>query len=105
MQGYSRERYFKCLYGNDIFGRYRGNGPRQAAKKAFGVIIKKYGYDEPIIFSIKESTRNSKRKVYTYEGERCKLDKPVTLQIGGYGDEKKTIQFNYSNKVVERVEE
>jgi len=98
-------RYFKCVYNDEVFGRYTGK-PTQAAKKAFGIIIKKFGYTDPIIFSIKECTRGSKKKMYTYEGERIKLDKPVVLQIGGQGqyNEKKEIQFNYKNKVVQRNE-
>ena len=98
---YPGPRYFKCLYEGKIFGRYTGL-PTQAAKKAFGSIIKKFGYSDPIVFSIKECTRGSKKKMYTYEGERFKLDKPVTIQIGGMYNEKKLIQFNYSNKVFQR---
>jgi len=97
------ERYYKCLYNDEVFGRYAGK-PTQAAKKAFGSIVKRFGYSDPIVFSIKECTRGSKRKTYMYEGERVKLDKPVTIQIRGQYTEKKQIQYNYKNKVVQRNE-
>lgn len=49
---YPGERHYKCLYNDQVFGRYAGK-PTQAAKKAFGIIVKKFGYTDPIIFSIK----------------------------------------------------
>jgi len=98
-----QQRYYKCLYNDEEFGRYAGK-PTQAAKKAFGSIVKRFNYTDPIVFSIRECTRGSKRKIYTYEGERVKLDKPVTIQIGGIYTEKKEIQYNYKNKVVQRNE-
>ncbi|OUU34879.1 MAG: hypothetical protein CBC09_09750, partial [Cellvibrionales bacterium TMED49] len=48
-----------------------------------------------ITFSIKESTRGSKRGTYTYNGKREKLKVPVQYSI----DDGKMITKNYKNKL------
>ena len=51
-----------------------------------------------IIFRIKECTRGSKHKEYTYSGFRQKLEEPMRVTIGS-GDDKKIIEYKFSNKV------
>ena len=78
-------------------GRFTGLTPYQAANKA----LSKYYREnkEPtkeIKFSIRESTRGSKRAVYTYNGRRDKLTVPVEYAI----KEGRTIIKNFKNHLV-----
>ena len=82
--GDRRIRSFKGkLPGKEEFeGRFTGLTPYQAANKALSKYFRVT--DKPkteISFSICESTRNSKKSVYTYVGRRQKLDVPVTYKI------------------------
>lgn len=79
-----RIRSFKVkLPGKEEFeGRFTGLTPYQAANKALSKYFRET--DKPkseITFSICESTRKSKKAVYTYIGRRQKLDTPVTYKI------------------------
>ena len=82
-------------------GRFTGLTPYQAANKA---ISKYYREQEQkkkkgkITFSIKESTRGSKRLVYHYNGHREKLKVPVEYAIKS-GDETRVITKNFKNKL------
>ncbi|ADO67271.1 hypothetical protein crov238 [Cafeteria roenbergensis virus] len=79
-------RSFKVqLPGNeDYTGRFTGWTPYQAANKALSRYFRSNDEPQPVVtFSIRESTRGSHHKVYTYEGLRVKLDKPVKYTIGG----------------------
>ena len=75
------------LPGSDKFeGRYTGLTPYQAANKALSKYYRETTEGAPdvnvdITFSIRESTRGSKRSVYTYNGRRDKLEKPVEYTI------------------------
>jgi hypothetical protein len=94
-------RYFKLDYENEVGGRYSGKKPKQAANKAYSSIIRKKGMvggGQKIQFSIKECTRGSKQKTYTYDGERIELDEPVQVIIKG-ADGNKPIEYKFSNKL------
>jgi len=63
-------------------GRFTGLTPYQAANKALSKYFRET--EKPLVevtFSICESTRKSKKSVYTYVGKRLKLDVPVTYKI------------------------
>jgi len=63
-------------------GRFTGLTPYQAANKALSKYFRET--EKPkleITFSICESTRKSKKSVYTYVGRRQKLDIPVSYKI------------------------
>lgn len=102
-----KNRFFKLIDENDdSTGRFSGNKPKQAANKALTAIIKKMNATNSdvdsigmsITFKIKECTRGSKHKEYTYSGFRQKLEEPMRVTIGS-GDEKKIIEYKFSNKV------
>lgn len=83
-------RSFKVqLPGNeDYTGRFTGWTPYQAANKALSRYFRSTTEPQPVVtFSIRESTRGSHHKIYTYEGMRVKLEKPVKYTIGGEGGE------------------
>ena len=93
-------RYFKLVYKGNTSGRYSGRKPKQAANKAYSSVIKKEGLQNgggKIQFSIKECTRGSKQKRYTYDASRVKLDKPVEVNIVGADGKEKNITYNYNN--------
>jgi hypothetical protein len=98
-------RSFKVkLPGNEDFeGRFTGLTPYQAANKALSKYFREV--DEPssnVTFSICESTRKSKKSVYTYVGNRQKLDIPVTYTI----QDGRVITKNFKNtlKKVKKAE-
>lgn len=93
-------RYFKLVYNGNTSGRYSGRKPKQAANKAYSSVIKKEGLKNgggKIQFSIKECTRGSKQKRYTYDASRVKLDNPVEVNIVGADGKEKNIIYNYNN--------
>jgi hypothetical protein len=82
--GDRRIRSFKVkLPGKEEFeGRFTGLTPYQAANKALSKYFRETEKPKAeITFSICESTRKSKKAVYTYIGKRQKLDTPVTYKI------------------------
>ena len=77
-------RSFKVrLPGSETFeGRFTGLTPYQAANKALSKYFREgERNDNYVTFSICESTRKSKKSVYTYVGKRHKLDVPVKYSI------------------------
>jgi hypothetical protein len=95
-------RYFKLDYEGNISGRYSGKKPKQAANKAYSSVVKKEGLQKggaKIQFSIKECTRGSKQKKYTYDAERVELDIPVEVTIKGTNGEEKLIKYSFNNKL------
>ena len=93
-----RVRSFKVrLPGNESFeGRFTGLTPYQAANKALSKYYRET--DKPkkqIQFTIRESTRGSKRSTYTYNGRREKLKTPVEYSI----KDGRTITKNYKNRL------
>jgi hypothetical protein len=91
-------RSFKVKLPNkdEFEGRFTGLTPYQAANKA----LSKYYRETPepqieITFSICESTRKSKKSVYTYVGKRQKLEIPVSYKI----QDGREITKNYKNSL------
>ena len=75
-------------------GRFTGLTPYQAANKALSKYFRESGnIESEISFSICESTRKSKKTIYTYVGNRYKLDIPVTYKI----EDGREIVKNYKN--------
>ena len=80
-------------------GRFTGLTPYQAANKALSKYYRESNKKKgKITFSIKESTRGSKRLVYHYNGYREKLKVPVEYAIKS-GDETRVITKNFKNKL------
>ena len=80
----------------DYSGRFTGLTPYQAANKALSKYFRENkNIKNKISFTIKESTRSSKRGEYTYTGKRVKLDEPIQYSIG----EGKLITKKYKNKL------
>lgn len=82
----------------DTYGTYIGTNPRRAASKAFTKLAKLYNFKNSndnynfIQFTIREITRNSSNKEYTFHGTRVKLYKPTIVNHNG-----KKIKYHYKN--------
>ena len=76
----SSKRHFTTVIGKKEQGTYISSSPSSAAKKA----VSKLCMDDKkrkVVFSIRETTRDSNKKVYgPYIGYMQKLDKPVELE-------------------------
>ena len=99
----TKGRFFKLITNEGVArGRFSGNKPKHAANKALTAIIKSMGKDAAvnnvIPFTIKECTRGSKTKLYSYTGQRLQLDKPIEVNIGK-GADQKTILYKFTNQV------
>jgi hypothetical protein len=84
-------------------GRYTlkpGKDPRDAGVRAFRQLCKKHGMEKSekckFNFSLQETTRGSKHKVYSYVGKRAKLDKPRKHKFPGSS---KVAVFTFKNIV------
>tara|TARA_B100000900_G_C20492448_1_gene680167 strand:- start:19 stop:546 length:528 start_codon:yes stop_codon:yes gene_type:complete len=98
----SNVRSFKVqLPGSDTYvGRFTGLTPYQAANKALSKYFRETKKPKSEIqFSIRESTRGSKRSTYTYKGERQKLDSPVEYTISNGKGEDRTIVKKFKNRL------
>lgn len=96
--GDRRSRSFKVLLPNstEYEGRFTGLTPYQAANKALSKYYRETTKPKKEIqFSIRESTRGSKRSVYTYNGRREKLKTPVEYSI----KDGRTIVKHYKNRL------
>jgi len=87
-------------------GRYCGAKPKQAACKALTGIYKLYKKEETelegeVKFGVRETTRNSRNKIYFYSGQRLLLDDPITLEIA----EGKSITYKYNSIVKKAMED
>jgi hypothetical protein len=84
-------------------GRYTGLTPYQAANKALSKYFREnktiQNIQNEITFSIRESTRGSKRSTYTYTGNREKLETPVKYSINGLDGNAREIIKEYKNKL------
>jgi hypothetical protein len=77
-------------------GRFTGLTPYQAANKALSKYYRENKQPKKeIVFSIRESTRGSKRSTYTYNGQREKLNVPVEYSI----KDGRTIVKNFKNRL------
>ena len=97
--GGRRTRSFKVLLPNstEYEGRFTGLTPYQAANKALSKYYRETNKPKKEIqFSIRESTRGSKRSVYTYNGRREKLKTPVEYSI----KDGRTIVKHYKNRLI-----
>lgn len=95
-------RSFKVqLPGAEVFvGRFTGLTPYQAANKALSKYFRETKKPKnEITFSIRESTRGSKRSTYTYNGARHKLETPVEYTISNAKGEDRTIVKKFKNKL------
>lgn len=90
----SRSFRVKLAKDGELYGRYNGDSPYQAANKALSEIIRKKlkdiegggkqklkNIDEPIYFYLVESTKGSQKKEYAYYGTRIKLDKAIEYKV------------------------
>lgn len=63
---------------NMLYGNYNNKYPYQAANKVFNFLSKKIGLNNShkkfLIFQI---INNKTKKIYTYQGTRVKLNKPI----------------------------
>ena len=98
-----RMRSFKVrLPGDEDFcGRFTGLTPYQAANKALSKFYRdnKQTSVSMVTFTIKESTRGSKRSEYVYNGKREKLAEPVKYPIQNKDGEVTTITKSFKNKL------
>lgn len=97
--GGKRVRSFKVMLpgGENYEGRFTGLTPYQAANKALSKYYRETNKPKKEIrFSIRESTRGSKRNVYTYNGRREKLSTPVEYSI----KDGRTIVKKFKNRLV-----
>jgi hypothetical protein len=104
-----RNRSFKVKLSAEaeLYGRYNGDSPYQAANKALSEIIRNKvknneSVNEDINFYLVESTKNSKKKCHQYTGKRIQLESPVIYKVGD-----QQIVKNYKNilKKVKRKED
>lgn len=97
------QRSFKVrLPGSETFeGRFTGLTPYQAANKALSSYYRANPKSKVslITFTIKESTRGSKRNEYTYNGKREKLSTPVEYTIKGADGIPRTITKAFKNRL------
>jgi len=100
-----KSRSFKVrLPGEEEFsGRFTGLTPYQAANKALSKYFRTNENNnissDQVVFSIKESTRGSKRHEYTYKGTRVKLDQPITYTIKSADGNDRIITKQYKNQL------
>lgn len=100
-------RYFKCVYDGEIYGRYCGKTPKSVACKIFRNIVEtkldgKNKNNVDAIFGIQECTKGQcKRnltKLHVFHGTRQKLDKPMEVTMKKAKDGR-VIKFNFTSKV------
>ena len=82
-------------------GRFTGLTPYQAANKALSKYFRENKTAKAeITFSIRESTRGSKRSTYTYNGKREKLQIPVKYSIKSADGVPREIVKEYKNRLI-----
>lgn len=73
----SDKRHFTIVINKKEIGLFSGRSPIRVARKVVSKLSKK---GEKVIFSLRETTQGSKKKVYgPYEGYRKKLKEPVKV--------------------------
>lgn len=105
----ARKRTFKiCRENGEFSSRLIGKTPKQAANKALTALFREairtgaYKGDAggfKADFTIRETTRRSNGKEYSYSGMREKLSQPTVYRIV-VGEEVKEIVNNYRNSVM-----
>ena len=103
-----KNRSFKVKLSDDgeLYGRYNGDSPYQAANKALSEIIRNKvkaneKVDGDITFYLVESTKGSAKKSHQYVGKRVQLDTPVKYKVG---DQEIIKNFKNILKKVKRTE-
>jgi hypothetical protein len=102
----SKTRSFKVQLPEEqeYSGRFTGLTPYQAANKALSKFFRNSDNTnisaDHIVFSIKESSRGSKRSTYTYKGTRIKLEKAITYTIKSASGEERVITKQYKNQLI-----
>ena len=101
-----RTRSFKVMLpeSESYEGRFTGLTPYQAANKALSSYYKgckrnNVTAQTELEFSIRESTRGSAHKVYTYRGGRVPLDTPVEYTIRQADGTERVITKEYKNRL------
>jgi hypothetical protein len=99
--GRTRSFKVKLPNGENFSGRFTGLTPYQAANKALSKYFRTNDNsnitNNQVVFSIRESTRGSKRNEYTYNGARVKLDEPIIYTIKSANGEDRVITKQYKN--------
>lgn len=102
----NKKRYFKYIdTDGTAIGRYTGATPKQAACKAFTKLVQRNklsGIDmaTTTIISLKESTRKSARRTFTYSATRRRLDNPQSVEIvDKLTGQTKHITYEYRNDI------
>jgi len=90
-------RNFKLVSPHEC-GPYTGASPKQAAQKAFTQLRKQNKVRGEVKFSIKETTKDSSRKIYKYRGKRNKLDEPQIVQFGS-GKNATSVPFTHKDVI------
>ena len=100
----TKTRSFKVkLPGDESFtGRFTGLTPYQAANKALSKYFRGLETEDnsQVNFSIRESTRGSKRHEYVYKGSRLKLEKPIIYTIKSVTGDERIITKQYKNQLI-----
>ena len=88
------------LPGKTRHGRVNLRGPRDVASKVFSQLCMKHKRrgDCKFTFAIQETTRDTHKKVYHYEGKRVALSRPETYEVKDKRSGRKTkIVRKYKN--------
>lgn len=103
-----KNRSFKVKLSDEgeLYGRYNGDSPYQAANKALSEIIRNKvkaneKVDGDISFFLVESTKGSQKKMHQYVGKRVQLETPVKYKVG---DQEIVKNFKNILKKVKRAE-
>ena len=101
-------RYFNLINPDtgDVFGRYSGDKPKQAASKAFTKYLQSRNAKEQIqpntLIILRECTKGSSKEVYHFQASREKLNEPEKIVITDKESGKqKIISYHYRNKITE----
>lgn len=88
-------------YDNVHEGRYMGRTPMQAASKAFTYLKRynNYNSNESHDFTIRETTRGSRCRTYTYDGKYVTYDYNTSVQMG----RDKVIRFSGYNQIKKKT--
>lgn len=102
-EGKSRSFKVKLPNEEEFCGRFTGLTPYQAANKALSKYFRTNENNnitsDQILFSIKESTRGSKRHEYVYKGTRVKLEQPIMYTIKSADGNDRVITKQYKNQL------
>ena len=102
-----KARSFKVKLPDDTEykGRFTGLTPYQAANKALSKYFRNHENvnlteNNQILFSIKESTRGTNKKVYNYQGCRIKLETAISYTIKSADGTERIITKQYKNQLI-----